>query len=200
MREESGLWGARHLDPADLGGAGVWASTSMAGVPSEITIGAVGADRWEVEIVGRAAHAGRTPSSGISATVVAALALAEVFRGGWFGKVKRDGREGTSNVGSVGGRDGRSAGEATNVVTDYALVRGESRSHDIRFAARDHRRLQGGVRGGGEAGGRRPRPAREGQVPHAPRLLPVPAEGQRPGGAARPGRRGVRRHDARSCA
>jgi metal-dependent amidase/aminoacylase/carboxypeptidase family protein len=47
----------------------------------------------------------------------------------------RDGQEGTSNVGSVGDRDGRSAGEATNVVTDYALVRGESRSHSRRFAA-----------------------------------------------------------------
>src|SRR5262249_47605326 len=34
---------------------------------------------------------------------------------------------------SVGDRDGRSAGQATNVVTDYAVVRGESRSHDIRF-------------------------------------------------------------------
>ena len=76
------------------------------------------AGRWK--IVGRAAHAGVHPEQGISAIAVAALALAEVFRGGWFGKVRRDGQEGTSNVGSIGDRDGKSAGDATNVVTDYA--------------------------------------------------------------------------------
>jgi tripeptide aminopeptidase len=132
VREESGLWGARHVDLAALGSP-VYGFNVDGGVPSEITVGAVGADRWEVEIVGRAAHAGAHPERGVSATVVTALALADVFRGGWFGKVARDGREGTSNVGSVGDRNGHSAGEATNVVTDYALVRGESRSHDIRF-------------------------------------------------------------------
>ncbi|MFI5068153.1 MAG: M20/M25/M40 family metallo-hydrolase, partial [Streptosporangiales bacterium] len=68
------------------------------------------------------------------ATLVASLALAEVYRGGWFGKVSRDGRQGTSNVGSISDAAGGSAGQATNVVTDFALVRGESRSHDIRFA------------------------------------------------------------------
>jgi tripeptide aminopeptidase len=133
VREESGLWGARHVDLAALGGP-AYGFNVDGGVPSEITVGAVGADRWEVEVHGRASHAGAHPERGVSATLVVSLALAEVFRGGWFGKVKRDGHEGTSNVGSVGDRDGRSAGEATNVVTDYALVRGESRSHDIRFA------------------------------------------------------------------
>jgi tripeptide aminopeptidase len=134
VREESGLWGARHADLAALGGP-AYGFNVDGGVPSEITVGAVGADRWEAEVVGRAAHAGAHPERGVSATVVVSLALAEVFKGGWFGKVRRDGREGTSNVGSVGDGAGRSAGEATNVVTDYALVRGESRSHDIRFAA-----------------------------------------------------------------
>src|SRR6202011_3202452 len=69
----------------------------------------------------------------ISATMVASLALAQVFQGGWFGKIRRDGLEGTSNVGSIGSREGQSAGIATNVVTDYALVRGECRSHNPRF-------------------------------------------------------------------
>src|SRR5262245_12316610 len=132
VREESGLWGARYVDPADLGrpeeGYNVDGSS-----PSEITIGAVGAERWDAEIRGRAAHAGVHPEQGVSATVVAALALAEVYRGGWFGKIVKGDRQGTSNVGSVGGRDGRSAGDATNVVTDYALIRGECRSHDFAF-------------------------------------------------------------------
>jgi tripeptide aminopeptidase len=132
VREESGLWGARHVDPADLDHPAA-AFNVDGGAAAEITIGAVGAERWEAEVFGRAAHAGVHPERGVSATVVASLALAEVYRGGWFGKVRRDGREGTSNVGSVAGRDEGSAGVATNVVTDYVLVRGEARSHQPRF-------------------------------------------------------------------
>jgi tripeptide aminopeptidase len=132
VREESGLFGARHLDPADLGGVTMGFNID-GGNPHELTVGAVGAERWEVEIVGQASHAGVHPEKGISATMVAALALAEVKAGGWFGKVKKGGREGTSNVGPFGGRDGRSAGDATNVVTDYVHIRGESRSHEAKF-------------------------------------------------------------------
>jgi tripeptide aminopeptidase len=132
VREESGLFGARHLDPADLGGVRMGFNVD-GGSPGELCVAAVGADHWEAEVHGRAAHAGVHPERGISATVVAGLALADVFAGGWFGKVRRDGREGTSNVGSVAGRDGGRAGEATNVVTDYAHVTGESRSHDMGF-------------------------------------------------------------------
>jgi tripeptide aminopeptidase len=133
VREESGLFGARYLDPGDLGGP-VMGFNVDGQSPAEMTVGAVGAERWEVEVSGRAAHAGVHPEQGISATVVAALALAEVHDKGFFGKVRQDGREGTSNVGSFAGRDGASAGQATNVVTDYVHLRGESRSHDPRFA------------------------------------------------------------------
>src|ERR1041385_7884772 len=42
-------------------------------------------------------------------------------------------KQGTSNVGPVTGGPGRPAGDATNVVTDYVHVRGESRSHDPQF-------------------------------------------------------------------
>src|SRR5262249_49539139 len=93
-----------------------------------------GAERWEVEVTGKASHAGVHPEKGISATMVVALAMADIKHGGWFGKVVKDGREGTSNVGSIGDKEGRSAGQATNVVTDYARVTGESRSHDPAFA------------------------------------------------------------------
>jgi tripeptide aminopeptidase len=132
VREESGLFGARHLHPAVLGGPEIGFNFDGRSA-AEVTIGAVGADRWEVEITGKAAHAGVHPERGVSATMIAALAMAEVYRGGWFGKVVRDGREGTSNVGPVGDGQGRSAGEATNVVTDYVHVKGESRSHDPKF-------------------------------------------------------------------
>jgi tripeptide aminopeptidase len=134
VREESGLWGARHVDRSMLGQP-VEAFNIDGGVASEVTIGAVGAERWEVEILGRAAHAGAHPERGISATVVGALALSEIYQDGWFGKVLRNGSTGTSNVGSFGGAEGASAGTATNVVTDHVLIRGEARSHDSRFAS-----------------------------------------------------------------
>ena len=132
VREESGLFGAHYLDPADLGGVAMGFNVDGK-EPAALTVGAVGADRWEVEIFGRASHAGVHPEQGISATLAASMALASAAREGWFGKVRKDGREGTANVGVFGGRDGRSAGDATNVVTDYVHIRGESRSHDAAF-------------------------------------------------------------------
>jgi tripeptide aminopeptidase len=136
VREESGLFGAKHVDPADLAVGG---ETPAVGFnfdgrsASDVIVGAIGADRWEVDIVGRASHAGVSPERGISATAVASLAIADVVRNGWFGKVVKDGKEGTSNVGQFGDAEGRSAGNATNVVTDFVHVKGESRSHDAKF-------------------------------------------------------------------
>ncbi|HLH87261.1 MAG TPA: M20/M25/M40 family metallo-hydrolase [Xanthobacteraceae bacterium] len=132
VREESGLWGARHVKTSDLG-APVMAFNYDGSSAANVTIGAVGADRWQVEIFGRASHAGVAPERGISSTMILALALADVKAGGWFGKVVKGKRQGTSNVGPVTGGEGRPAGAATNVVTDYVHVRGESRSHDAKF-------------------------------------------------------------------
>ncbi|MGL6096786.1 MAG: M20/M25/M40 family metallo-hydrolase [Fimbriiglobus sp.] len=132
VREESGLFGARHLNPADLGETKLGFNFDGRNA-GEVCIGAVGADRWEVEISGKASHAGVHPDRGVSATMILGLALAEIRAGGWWGKVEKDGREGTSNIGYVGDAHGKSAGEATNVVTDFVLVRGESRSHDPKF-------------------------------------------------------------------
>jgi tripeptide aminopeptidase len=132
VREESGLWGARHVD-FDLLGNPSEAFNVDGGTASEITVGAVGAERWSVEIFGKAAHAGAHPDRGISATLVASLALTAIYRDGWFGKISRDSQSGTSNIGSFGGLDGQSAGVATNVVTDYVQIRGEARSHNPRF-------------------------------------------------------------------
>jgi tripeptide aminopeptidase len=129
VREESGLFGARFLNPVDLGDVtmGFNFDGRSAG---DVILGAVGADRWEVEILGKASHAGVAPERGISATMILALALADVRKNGWWGKVSKAIGEGTSNVGPVGDKLGRAAGDATNVVTDYLLAKGESRSHD----------------------------------------------------------------------
>jgi tripeptide aminopeptidase len=133
VREESGLHGARELDPKDLEGAVMGFNVDSTHA-AKLTIGAVGQQNWDVEIRGKAAHAGVAPERGISATLVASVALTEAFRGGWFGKVARPEGRGSSNVGVFGGKDGRPAGDATNVVTDYVRILGEARSADAAFA------------------------------------------------------------------
>ena len=132
VREETGMWGARMIDKADLGGAKMGFNFDGRDA-NAVIIGAVGADSWRAEIQGRAAHAGGAPERGISATLIMAEALADVRAGGWFGKIEKDGKAGTSNVGKVSGAGGAAAGDATNVVTDYVRVYGESRSHDPAF-------------------------------------------------------------------
>jgi|YNPMSStandDraft_1061717.scaffolds.fasta_scaffold15547_2 tripeptide aminopeptidase len=132
VREESGLYGARYLNPADLGGVTMGFNVDGR-TAAELTIGAIGADRWSVDVYGKAAHAGVAPDKGISASMIVALAMYEIYRKGWWGKVSQNGREGTSNIGYIGDAQGRSAGFATNVVTDYVHVKGESRSHDAQF-------------------------------------------------------------------
>jgi tripeptide aminopeptidase len=111
VREESGLWGARYAEPDDLGNPVVGFNVDGRS-PYEVTVGAVGAERWQAEIIGRAAHAGVHPERGVSATVIASLALADVYREGWFGKIKKGKLTGTSNLGVFGGKDKQSAGDA----------------------------------------------------------------------------------------
>ncbi|MGL4420099.1 MAG: M20/M25/M40 family metallo-hydrolase [Gemmataceae bacterium] len=132
VREESGLFGAKHLNPTNLGGPTLGFNIDGRNA-AELVVGAIGADRWEVDIQGKASHAGVHPDKGISATMIAALAMAEVHATGWFGKVVKGEQEGTSNVGQFGDANGASAGNATNVVTDVVHIKGESRSHDAKF-------------------------------------------------------------------
>ena len=135
VREESGLHGARELNRADLGDVAMCVNVDGQS-PAELIIGAVGQENWEVEIIGKASHAGVAPEKGISATMVASLGLVEARNAGWFGKVETPRGFGSSNVGIFGGKEGRvAAGDATNVVTDYAWLKGEARSPDAAFAA-----------------------------------------------------------------
>lgn len=135
VREESGLHGARELDPKDLGGATMCFNVDGK-LAAELITGAVGQENWDVEITGKASHAGVAPEKGISATLVGAIALTEAQRGGWFGKVVKPDGKGTSNIGIFGGKEGRPAGDATNVVTDYAHLVGEARSPEVAFATK----------------------------------------------------------------
>jgi tripeptide aminopeptidase len=134
VREESGIQGAKNIDPADFAGATMCFNVDSK-LASVLIIGAVGQESWDVEIHGKASHAGVAPEKGISSTLAAALALADASREGWFGKVVKPDGHGTSNAGVFGGKGGKAAGDATNVVTDYVHIKGESRSPKEAFAS-----------------------------------------------------------------
>ncbi len=72
---------------------------------------------FTVKIKGKASHAGFAPEKGISAIVIAAKAIAQL-------PVGRADQDTTLAVGTIQG------GVATNVVPEYATVRGEIRSRD----------------------------------------------------------------------
>ena len=124
--EEVGLLGAREVDPADLGHP-VMGFNYDAGDPNEICTAAIGADRWEVELHGVSAHAGLHPEEGVSTILAASRAIAAMAEAGWWGRIEKDGRLGTANVGAING------GLATNEVTRHLHLKGESRSHDAEF-------------------------------------------------------------------
>jgi len=124
--EEVGLRGVRRVKMTDLGRPKLGFNID-GGDPGCFVVGAVGAERWEAEVRGRSSHAGVHPERGISATLIASRAIADVAARGYFGKIVKGRRRGTSNVGHFQG------GEANNQVTDHVHVTGESRSHDPGF-------------------------------------------------------------------
>lgn len=126
VQEEIGLYGARLVSLPKLGNPKLcfnWDGGSAANA----CIGATGAYDLAIEIDGIASHAGVHPEGGVSAIGVAALAIADLQQNGWHGLIVKGRHTGTSNIGLI------AAGEATNVVTPLAIVRGEVRSHDPRF-------------------------------------------------------------------
>ena len=124
--EEIGLYGAKHVRPADLGHP-AWAVNIDSGDPNEIITGAIGATRWEAHVRGLSSHAGMHPEHGVSALLAASRAIALAADRGYFGLIRKGRRSGTANAGIIKG------GEATNQVTDYVYVKGECRSHDPAF-------------------------------------------------------------------
>ncbi|MGP1346754.1 MAG: M20/M25/M40 family metallo-hydrolase [Phycisphaerales bacterium] len=133
VREECGLQGSQQIEAEYFLGATMCFNVDGK-VPAELITGAVGAEAWEATIHGQAAHAGVAPEKGISSTLVASIAIAEAHRDGWFGKVTKPEGHGTSNVGIFAGKNNAAAGDATNVVTDFVYLKGETRSPDTKFA------------------------------------------------------------------
>jgi tripeptide aminopeptidase len=126
VQEEIGLQGSRHMTVNKLG------SPSMAlnfdgGTASKMTIGATGGERMKVRLTGLPAHAGMAPEQGASAITAAGLAIASLHKDRWLGLVKKQGKQGTSNLGVIQG------GSATNVVAQHLEISMEARSHDSEF-------------------------------------------------------------------
>lgn len=126
VQEEIGLYGARHARLGLLGRPGL-AFNFDGGSSSKLTVGATGGYRMQIDITGIASHAGMAPQMGVSAIAIAGLAIAQLHRDGWHGRIEKGGHCGTSNIGVIQG------GEATNVVTPEVHVRAEARSHDPKF-------------------------------------------------------------------
>ncbi|MCX7425542.1 MAG: M20/M25/M40 family metallo-hydrolase [Planctomycetia bacterium] len=131
VEEELGLLGMQHAKVGMLGHPRL--AFNFDGGPHEsLVIGATGDYRLVIDIEGIAAHAGCHPECGASAITIASLAIASLHAEGWLGRIEKDGRTGTSNVGVIEG------GGATNVVTPRVRVRvrAEARSHDPAFRKR----------------------------------------------------------------
>ncbi len=129
VQEEIGLCGARYCSVNKLGKPAL-AFNWDGNQPHMLCIGATGGDSIEIEVEGIASHAGVHPELGVSATAIAALAIADLVQNGWHGLIRKGRKSGTSNIGVIQG------GEATNVVTPLVKLRAEARSHDPVFRAK----------------------------------------------------------------
>lgn len=129
VQEETALVGV-HFASLSLLGRPKLAFNFDGGDASDVTIGATGDYQIQIEVKGRASHAGAHPEQGVSAVVIASCAIAELQANGWLGLIVKGRNRGTSNVGTVTG------GGATNVVTDRVELHAEARSHDPAFRRR----------------------------------------------------------------
>ncbi len=108
---------------------------------------------------------------GVSAIAIAALAIAELQRGGWHGAISKPGGQGASNVGIIQG------GNATNVVTDRVALKAEARSHDPKFRKTIVREIEQAFRRAAKevvnAEGKRGKVAIDGRLDYESFLLPA---------------------------
>ncbi|PSL41105.1 tripeptide aminopeptidase [Planomicrobium soli] len=112
--EESGLAGAKELDPSLLFAKYGYAVDSDGKVGGIVTSAPYQAKLWTT-VYGKTAHAGVAPEKGISAITIAAKAIAKMSLG-------RIDAETTANIGRFEG------GKATNIVCDEVSILAEARS------------------------------------------------------------------------
>lgn len=112
--EESGLVGAKAMDPSLLTAKYGYAVDSDGKVGGIVTAAPYQAKLWTT-IHGKTAHAGVAPEKGVSAINIAAKSIAAMTLG-------RIDSETTANIGRFEG------GQATNIVCDEVLIIAEARS------------------------------------------------------------------------
>ena len=113
--EEKGLLGSLHFDYSDIKSEIAYALDSPGHI-GRIILAAPHSAKLQVEVFGKAAHAGSEPEKGKSAAVGAAKILATLHEG-------RLDHESTANFPIF-----QSGHGATNAVCDYAIIKGEARS------------------------------------------------------------------------
>lgn len=113
--EEIGLLGAKHLDYRLVDAPFGYALDSED--PDELINRAPEAIRFQIKVLGLAAHAGLNPEAGINAITLAGKAVSLVRLG-------RIDHETTANIGIIRG------GTATNIVPEEVELLGEVRSHN----------------------------------------------------------------------
>lgn len=114
--EEGGLFGSKNLDYSKLNAKKGFVMDS-GGDPGVIIIQGPAQNKIDVKFIGKEAHAGVAPETGISAIEMAAEAISNM-------KLLRIDEETTANIGSISG------GSATNIVTKEVEFHAEARSLD----------------------------------------------------------------------
>ncbi len=115
--EEVGLLGAKHVDTSKLNAK--YGLVFDSDDPGFLFTRGPSADHMDFKIYGLESHAGVAPEEGISAIRIAAEAIHNM-------KLGRIDAETTANIGVIEG------GKATNITTNFVLLRGEARSLDDR--------------------------------------------------------------------
>ena len=113
--EEVGLLGAKHLDMSKV--RAKYGLVFDSDDPGFLFTKGPSSNHFEFKIYGLESHAGVAPERGISAIKIAAEGIAAM-------KLGRIDEETTANIGVIQG------GEATNIITNFALLKGEARSLD----------------------------------------------------------------------
>jgi len=113
--EEVGLLGAKHLDMSKVRAR--YGLVFDSDDPGFLFTKGPSSNHFEFKIYGLESHAGVAPEEGISAIKIAAEGIAAM-------KLGRVDEETTANIGVIQG------GEATNIITNFVLLKGEARSLD----------------------------------------------------------------------
>lgn len=114
--EEGGLHGAKNVDYSKINAKKAFVLDSS-GAPGTIIYKGPAQNKLDIKFIGKEAHAGVAPETGISAIMIAAEAINNM-------NLLRIDEETTANIGIIHG------GSATNIVTKEVILEGEARSLD----------------------------------------------------------------------